>query len=84
MKSAYLDGELCAVRPDGASLRPPPGAPMDEGLTDELRPFVFHLLYLEGESTADLPLIDGKERLRTLLASEVRTISKRVVRDDGE
>ena len=40
---------------------------MDAGRTDTLVFFVFDLLYLEGESIARLPLIERKERLRSLL-----------------
>ena len=34
--------------------------------------FAFDLLFLDGESTAKLPLIERQERLRSLLAQEVR------------
>ena len=39
---------------------------MDEGRTDQLVFFAFDLLYLNGESTAQLPLIKRKERLHRL------------------
>jgi ATP-dependent DNA ligase len=39
---------------------------MDEGRTDQLVFFAFDLLYLNGESTAQLPLIERKERLQRL------------------
>jgi bifunctional non-homologous end joining protein LigD len=45
---------------------------MAEGRTDELIFFVFDLLYLDGENTAQLPLIERKEGLRSLLVREVR------------
>jgi DNA ligase D-like protein (predicted ligase) len=72
VKSAYLDGELCAVRPDGVPAFSRLQAAMDEGRTDELIFFTFDLLYLDGESTAALPLIERKERLRSLFARELR------------
>jgi bifunctional non-homologous end joining protein LigD len=63
-KTAYLDGELCALRPDGMPAFGWLQAAMDEGHTDELMFFVFDLLFLDGESTARLALIERKERLR--------------------
>jgi DNA ligase D-like protein (predicted ligase) len=72
VKTAYLDGELCALRPDGVPAFSRLQAAMDEGHTDELILFVFDLLYLDGESTATLPLTERKERLRSLFGHEVR------------
>jgi ATP dependent DNA ligase domain len=69
--TAYLDGELCAIRPDGVPAFSRLQAAMDEGRTDELILFVFDLLDLDGESTAALPLIERKERLRGLFAGEM-------------
>jgi ATP-dependent DNA ligase len=39
---------------------------MDEGSIDQLVFFAFDLLHLNGESTAQLPLIKRKERLQRL------------------
>ena len=39
---------------------------MDEGRTDQLVFFSFDLLFLNGQSTAQLPLIERKERLQRL------------------
>ena len=44
---------------------------MDEGRTDQLVFFAFDLLYLNGESTAQLPLIERKERLQRLFKKEI-------------
>jgi hypothetical protein len=44
---------------------------MDEGRTDQLVFFAFDLLFLNGESTAHLPLIERKERLKRLFKNEV-------------
>ena len=41
-------------------------AAMDEGRTDDPVVFAFDLLYLHGRSTAALPLIERKDRLRPL------------------
>ena len=56
MKSAYLDGELCALDADGVPVFSRLQAAMDEGRTDQLVFFAFDLLFLNGESTARLPL----------------------------
>lgn len=69
--SAYLDGELCAVRPDGITSFSRLQAAMDEGHTDDLVFFAFDLLYLNGENTASLPLLERKERLQSLLARDM-------------
>ena len=71
-KTAYLDGELCALRPDGVPAFSRLQAAMDEGRTDDLVFIVFDLLYLNGKSTAELPLIERKELLRPLLAGKIR------------
>ena len=72
VKTAYLDGELCALRPDGVPAFSRLQAAMDEGRTDDLVFIVFDLLYLNGKSMAQLPLIERKERLQALFAREVR------------
>ena len=71
MKSAYVDGELCALNADGVPVFSRLQAAMDEGRTDELVFFAFDLLFLNGESTAALPLIERKERLQRLFKKEI-------------
>ena len=44
---------------------------MDEGRTDQLVFFAFDLLFLDGQSTALLPLIERKERLHRLFRKEI-------------
>jgi ATP-dependent DNA ligase len=61
VRSAYLDGELCALNADGVPVFSRLQASMDEGRTDQLVFFVFDLLFLNGQSTAQLPLIERKE-----------------------
>jgi bifunctional non-homologous end joining protein LigD len=46
-------------------------AAMDEGRTDDLVFIVFDLLFLNGKSMAVLPLIERKERLRTLFTRPI-------------
>jgi DNA ligase D-like protein (predicted ligase) len=66
--TAYLDGELCALRPDGTTSFAELQAATDKGSTAGLIYIAFDLLHLNGENLMDLPLIERKERLRTLLA----------------
>src|SRR4029450_7295278 len=71
VKSAYLDGELCAPYPDGVPSFSRLQAAMDEGRTGELVFFAFDLLFLNGMSTAHLPLIERKEGLKCLFGEEI-------------
>ena len=71
VKSAYLDGELCALNSDGVPLFSRLQAAMHEGKTDKLVFFAFDLLFLNGESTAELPLIQRKGRLQRLFKKEI-------------
>jgi ATP-dependent DNA ligase len=71
VKSAYLDGELCALNADGVPVFSRLQAAMDEGRTDQLVFFAFDLLFLNGQSTAQLPLIERKERLERLFNKEI-------------
>jgi len=66
--AAYLDGELCGVRPDGVTSFSMIQSASDGGTAASLVFFAFDLLYLDGEPIAPLPLIERKERLRQLLA----------------
>ena len=70
-RQAYLDGELCGIRPDGktsfsliqnASVTGNGEAPVF---------FLFDLLHIDGEAVNAQPLTERKERLRALL-SEAR------------
>jgi DNA ligase D-like protein (predicted ligase) len=73
-RSAYLDGELCAVRSDGTTAFSEMQAATDEGRTTNLVFFVFDLLFLYGEKLAGLPLLERKERLKSLLKRAPRAI----------
>src|SRR5206468_2662028 len=70
VKSAYIDGELCALGPDGVPTFSRLQAAMDERRTDALMFMAFDLLFLDGEDISRLPLIERKERLRSLFARE--------------
>jgi DNA ligase D-like protein (predicted ligase) len=67
VKSAYLDGELCGVRPDGVTAFELIQQASDHGGAG-LTYFVFDLLELDGDNIASLPLIERKARLAKLLA----------------
>jgi ATP-dependent DNA ligase len=68
-RQAYLDGELCGVGPDGTTSFNIVQLASDSGNAAALMFFLFDLLYLDGEDLRSPPLIERKERLRTLLAS---------------
>jgi bifunctional non-homologous end joining protein LigD len=66
-RQAYLDGELCGVRPDGVtSFALIQNAADRRGVAD-LVYFVFDLLHLDGLNLMPLPLADRKARLAALL-----------------
>jgi bifunctional non-homologous end joining protein LigD len=68
-EQAYLDGELCGVRPDGTTSFSMMQAATDAGKSDALVLFAFDLLYLDGEAISAAPLKERKERLKALLAN---------------
>jgi bifunctional non-homologous end joining protein LigD len=65
-QNAYLDGELCGVLPDGRT-----AFNLIQNATDtgegSLVFFLFDLLHLDGENLMDLPLVERKARLASLL-----------------
>jgi DNA ligase D-like protein (predicted ligase) len=67
-KQAYLDGELCGIRPDGITSFSAIQAASDAGKADALVLFLFDLLHLDGASLGSAPLLERKERLRDLLS----------------
>ena len=68
-RQAHLDGELCGVGPDGITSFNIVQLASDRGNAAALVFFLFDLLYLDGEDLRPRPLIERKERLRTLLAN---------------
>src|SRR5215208_336080 len=68
VRSAYLDGELCGVRPDGTTSFSMMQAASDAGHAAALAFFLFDCLYLDGEDLRPLPLAERKGRLAELLA----------------
>jgi ATP-dependent DNA ligase len=71
-RQAYLDGELCGVRPDGKTSLSMIQTASDAGIADALVFFLFDLLYLDGDAISAAPLRVRKERLRQLLSDTSR------------
>ena len=67
-RQAYLDGELCGVRPDGTTSFSLIHNASDTGNSDALVFFLFDLLHLDGEAIAPMPVTKRKESLRALLS----------------
>ncbi|SEF15260.1 bifunctional non-homologous end joining protein LigD [Rhizobiales bacterium GAS191] len=67
-RRAYIDGELCALNPDGTTSFAAMQAATDAGSTGDLAYFAFDLLHLDGENLTRWPLLERKERLEALLA----------------
>jgi bifunctional non-homologous end joining protein LigD len=67
-RQAYLDGELCGVRPDGITSFSMIQAASDSGNAAALVFFLFDLLHLDGEDLCPRPLIERKKRLAALLS----------------
>jgi bifunctional non-homologous end joining protein LigD len=65
-KSAYLDGELCGVLPNGRTAFNLIQNALEHG-DASLVYFVFDLLFLDGENLTGLPLVDRKTRLEAFL-----------------
>jgi DNA ligase D-like protein (predicted ligase) len=66
-RQAYLDGELCGVRPDGITSFCMIQLAFDAGNAAGLVFFLFDLLHLDGEDLGARPLTDRKTRLAGLL-----------------
>ena len=60
-RQAYLDGELCGVRPDGTTSFSQIQNASDTSNGDAPVFFLFDLLHLNGESTSARPLKERKE-----------------------
>jgi bifunctional non-homologous end joining protein LigD len=71
--TAYLDGELCGVLPDGRTAFNLIQNAMEHG-DAALVYFVFDLLYLDGEDLTGLPLVDRKTRLEAFLVGAPESI----------
>ena len=66
-RQAYLDGELCGVRPDGTTSFSLIQNASDTGNSGALVFFLFDLIHQNGEAIGPLPLAERKERLASCL-----------------
>jgi DNA ligase D-like protein (predicted ligase) len=73
-RGTYLDGELCAVRPDGTTSFAELQAATDSRRTGGLIYFAFDLLFLNGRDMTRAPLLDRKGRLQALLKGAPQSI----------
>jgi DNA ligase D-like protein (predicted ligase) len=67
VRQAYLDGELCGVRPDGVTCFALIQNAADRRGGSDLVYFIFDLLYIDGQDLMPLPLSSRKARLAVLL-----------------
>jgi DNA ligase D-like protein (predicted ligase) len=67
VRQAYLDGELCGVRPDGVTSFALIQNAADRRGGSDLVYFIFDLLYIDGQDLMPLPLSSRKARLAVLL-----------------
>jgi len=74
IKTAYIDGEICAVRPDGTTSFADLQAATDEKNAARLTYFAFDLLFLDGNDLSRLPLSERKARLEKLLSRAPKNI----------
>jgi ATP-dependent DNA ligase len=82
-KQAYLDGELCGVRPDGKTSFSLIQMASDAGNAEALVFFLFDLLYLDGEVISAATLHEPKERLRQLLLTPLQYSDHQIGRGRG-
>jgi len=66
-EAVYLDGELCALRPDGTTTFAELQAATDSRRTTSLVYFVFDFLHVGGENLTARSLLERKQRLKELL-----------------
>ena len=74
VRSAYIDGEVSALRSDGTTSFAELQAATDHKETARLVYFAFDLLFLDGEDFTASPLIDRKRRLQVLLRRSPKDI----------
>ena len=67
-RQAYLDGELCGVRPDGTTSFGMIQKASETGNSGALAFFLFDLLHLDGEPLGQMPVTERKERVHELLS----------------
>lgn len=75
VRTAWLDGELCAVQADGTTSFQALQEALSEDRTEHLVGFLFDLLHLNGRDLRALPLTDRKQALAQLLGAADQTDS---------
>jgi len=82
-RTAYLDGELCGVLPDGRT-----AFNLIQNAADtrngSLVFFLFDLLFVNGADLRSLPLIERKERLKAFLADATSCLQSHLTSRVGE
>jgi bifunctional non-homologous end joining protein LigD len=66
-ESVIVDGEAIVAGPEGVPDFAALHADLARGRTDRIKFYAFDLIYLDGRDLRKLPLIERKEKLRTLL-----------------
>jgi ATP-dependent DNA ligase len=79
-REAYLDGELCGIRPDGTTSFSLVQNASDTGNGDALVFFLFDILHLDGETIGPRPLTERKERLRELVSDASAPFNSAIIR----
>jgi bifunctional non-homologous end joining protein LigD len=74
VKSAWLDGEIVALGPDGISAFSALQSAFRNGATSQLTYCVFDLLYLDGYDVRSCPLEERKRLLATILRKPPRRV----------
>jgi bifunctional non-homologous end joining protein LigD len=73
LPDAIIDGEIAALNEKGEPDFSAMQAALSDGDTDDLVYFAFDLLFAGGQDLRPLPLVERKERLRTLLGKHARS-----------
>lgn len=73
-RSAYIDGEFCAVRPDGTASFADLQAATDHKCAAKLVYFPFDVLHLDGANLMTLPLSERLKRPDPLLPEQNRVM----------
>jgi len=69
VKTAYLDGEIVVIRPDGVSSFADLQETLSSGQASRLTYYAFDLLHLDGHDLTKAPLIQRKRTLQATLAT---------------
>ena len=79
-QQAYLDGELCGIRPDGTTSFSLIQNASDTGNSGALVFFLFDLLHLDGEAIAPMPVTESADVTTGCAAAGGASLSPRLFR----